>query len=60
MTKLLDQYNYEKDLLKKMMRFQEKNNDLHTIDYRMINRGNILNKMNGSSKDNQTGNFLNI
>ena len=36
MTKLLEQYNYEDDLLKKMMKIQKENNDLHAIDYRMI------------------------
>ena len=36
MTKLLDQYKYENDLLKKMMKIQETNNDMHTIDYRVL------------------------
>ena len=59
MTKLLDQYKYEDDLLKKMMKIQQINNDLHTINYGIIEKGNTtLNKINGSSKDNQNGNFL--
>ena len=36
MTKLIDLYSTEKDLLKKMMKIQEINNDTHTIDYGMI------------------------
>jgi len=57
MTKLLDQYNYEKDLLKKMMKFQEINNDVHTMDYRMIKKGDILNKLSQSLNDEQTRGF---
>jgi len=38
MMKLLDQYKYEEDMLMKMMKIQEKNNDRHTIDYRMIKK----------------------
>jgi len=33
MIKLLDNYNEEEDLLKKMMKIQEKNNDRHAINY---------------------------
>jgi hypothetical protein len=33
MIKLLDNYIEEEDLLKKMMKIQEKNNDRHTINY---------------------------
>ena len=33
MTKLLNEYNFEKDLLIKMMKIQETNNDMHTINY---------------------------
>ena len=40
MIKLLDQYKYEEDLLIKMMKIQVKNNDMHTIDYRMIKKIN--------------------
>ena len=56
-NKLLDQYNYEKDWLKKMMKIQETNNDLHAIDYRMIKKGNTLNRLSGGFKNNQTGTF---
>ena len=38
MTQLLDQYKYEEDLLLQMMRIQEANNDVHTIDYRMLEK----------------------
>ena len=40
MIKLLEQYKYEEDLLIKMMKIQEANNDKHTIDYRMIKKTN--------------------
>jgi hypothetical protein len=43
MIKLLDQYKYEEDLLIKMMKIQAKNNDMHTIDYRMIEKTNLDN-----------------
>ena len=36
MTKLIEQYNEQEDMIKKMMKIQEKNNDRHTIDYRII------------------------
>ena len=36
MVKLLDKYNYKDDLLMKMMKIQETNNDTHTINYDMI------------------------
>ena len=41
MTKLLDKYNHENDLLKKMMEIQEVNKDIHAINYGMINTTNI-------------------
>ena len=40
MTKLLNEYNFEKDLLIKMMKIQEANNDMHTIDYRLLEKRN--------------------
>jgi len=58
MTKLLDQYKYENDLLKKMMKLQQINNDLHTIDYRIIKKGNTLNRLWESLKNGQTESFL--
>ena len=45
MTKLLDQYQYQEDLLLKMMKIQESNNDMHTIDYRMIKKINLENAL---------------
>ena len=36
MIKLVDNYKEEKDLLKKMMKIQEKNNDWHTINYNLL------------------------
>ena len=36
MIKLVDNYNEEEDLLKKMMKMQEKNNDRHTINYNLL------------------------
>jgi hypothetical protein len=36
MIKLLDNYKKEEDLLKKMMKIQEKNNDRHTINYDLL------------------------
>ena len=45
MMKLLDQYKYEEDMLMKMMKIQEKNNDRHTIDYRMIKKTNLENAL---------------
>ena len=41
MTKLLDKYNHENDLLKKMMEIQEVNKDIHAINYGMIKTTNI-------------------
>jgi len=41
MTKLIEQYNEQEDMIKKMMKIQEKNNDRHAIDYRII-----FNKLN--------------
>jgi hypothetical protein len=49
MIKILDQYKYEEDLLVNMMKNQVKNNDMHTINYRMIKKTNlesILTKLN--------------
>ena len=40
MTKLLNEYNFEEDLLLKMMKIQEANNDMHTIDYRILEKRN--------------------
>jgi len=40
MTKLLNEYNFEEDLLLKMMKIQEANNDMHTIDYRVLEKRN--------------------
>ena len=51
MIKLLDQYKYEEDLLIKMMKIQAKNNDRHTIDYRMIEKTNLDNSLTKLSKD---------
>ena len=36
MSKLVDNYNEEEDLLKKMMKIQEKNNDRHAINYNLL------------------------
>ncbi len=36
MIKLVDNYNEEEDLLKKMMKIQEKNNDRHAINYNLL------------------------
>ena len=36
MIKWVDNYNEEEDLLKKMMKMQEKNNDRHTINYNLL------------------------
>ena len=36
LIKLLDSYKEEEDLLKKMMKIQEKNNDRHTINYNLL------------------------
>ena len=33
---LIDNYKEEEDLFKKMMEFQEKNNDRHTINYNLL------------------------
>ena len=41
MTKLLDKYNHENDLLKKMMEIQEVKKDIHPINYGMIKTTNI-------------------
>tara|TARA_B100001964_G_scaffold75101_1_gene85371 strand:+ start:1010 stop:2785 length:1776 start_codon:yes stop_codon:yes gene_type:complete len=41
MVRLLDKYNYKDDLLIKMMKIQESNNDTHTIDYDMIMNKNL-------------------
>ena len=40
MTKLLNEYNFGEDLLLKMMKIQEANNDMHTIDYRVLEKRN--------------------
>ena len=37
MIKCLDNYNYEDDLLIKMMKIQIENNDWHTINYNLLN-----------------------
>ena len=60
MTKLLNQYNYEKDWLKKMMKIQEINNDLHTIDYRIIKKGSALNRFSGVQMTTKVEIFGNI
>ena len=36
MIKLVENYKEEEDLLKKMMKLQEKNNDRHTINYNLL------------------------
>ena len=36
MITLVDNYKDEEDLLKKMMKMQEKNNDRHTINYNLL------------------------
>jgi len=41
MVKLLDKYNYKDDLLMKMMKIQETNNDTHSINYHMIMNKNF-------------------
>ena len=53
MTKLLDQYTYEKDLIKKMMKMQEINNDRHVIDYRIIKKEKTFNGLSGGLDDKQ-------
>ena len=58
MTKLLDLYKYEEDLLKKMMKIQQANNDLHTINYAMIKDGDMPNRKKENTKNIQTGGFL--
>ena len=58
MIKLLDQYKYEEDLLKKMMKIQQANNDLHTINYAMIKDGDMPNRKKENTKNIQTGGFL--
>ena len=37
-----------------MMKIQQINNDLHTIDYRMIKKENTFNRLNGDLDDIQT------
>jgi hypothetical protein len=51
MIKLLDQNKHEEDLLMKMMKIQVKNNDIHTIDYRMIEKTNLDNALTKLSED---------
>ena len=49
MVKLLDKYNYKDDLLMKMMKIQETNNDTHSINYDMImnkSSDTTINKIN--------------
>jgi hypothetical protein len=49
MVKLLDKYNYKDDLLMKMMKIQETNNDTHAINYDMImnkSSDTTINKIN--------------
>jgi len=46
MIKLLDKYDSKDDLLMKMMKIQEKNNDKHAIDYDMIMNKNFDTKIN--------------
>ena len=41
MIKILDQYKHEEDLLLNMMKNQVKNNDMHTMDYRIIKKINL-------------------
>ena len=58
MNELIDKYNYEGDLLFKMMKKQHANNDMHTLDYRMIskrNRGNTLHRLSGGLDDKHIG-----
>ena len=50
MTELLNEYNFEEDLLIKMMKIQEANNDMHTIDYRIIKKRNSENSPTNLSK----------
>ena len=45
MIKLLDKYNSLDDLLIKMMKIQEKNNDKHTINYDMVMNKNFDTKI---------------
>jgi hypothetical protein len=40
MTKLLNEYNFEENLLIKMLKIQEANNDMHTINYRVLEKIN--------------------
>jgi hypothetical protein len=40
MTKLLKEYNFEENLLIKMMKIQETNNDMHTINYGVLEKRN--------------------
>jgi hypothetical protein len=51
MIKLLDQYKYEEDLLLKMMKIQELNNDMYTIDYRRIKKINLENVLTKLSEE---------
>ena len=51
MIKLLDQYKYEEDLLIKMMKIQAKNNDMHTMNYRMLEKTNLDNALTKLSED---------
>ena len=51
MTKLLNKYDFREDLLIKMMKIQAKNNDMHTIDYRMIEKTNLDNTLTKLSED---------
>tara|TARA_Y100000294_G_scaffold45657_1_gene42283 strand:+ start:32 stop:1345 length:1314 start_codon:yes stop_codon:yes gene_type:complete len=51
MIKLLDQNKHEEDLLMKMMKIQVKNNDIHTIDYRMIEKTNLGNALTKLSEE---------
>ncbi len=51
MIKLLDQYKYEEDLLIKMMKIQAKNNDMHIMNYRMLEKTNLDNALTKLSED---------
>ena len=51
MIKILDQYKHEEDLLVNMMKNQVKNNDMHTMDYRMIKKINLENALTKLSEE---------
>jgi len=51
MIKFLDQYKYKEDLLANMMKNQVKNNDMHTMNYRMLEKTNLDNTLTKLSED---------